>query len=76
MKKDELKRKAIAWLESKSKEFKTRPHSFSPKEVADAVGGYAGSLGKVADAVVDELLSRNINIRYLRSGNKRSFDLF
>jgi len=75
MKEEKLKRKATEWLETKSKEFKTRPHSFTPKEVADAVGGYAGSLGKVATEVVTELNLRGVNIKYSRSGNKRSFEL-
>ena len=75
MNEDELKRKAIEWLESQSKAHQTRPQSFRPIEIANAIGGYAGSLGNVADAVVTELISRDIKIRYLRIGKKCRFEL-
>lgn len=76
MNENELKRKAVEWLESESKKYKTRPQSFTPKEVADSVGGYAASLGKVASAVAEELNTRGISTRYLRPGNKRFFELY
>ena len=71
----ELTNKAIEWLERQDNCVKLRPHYFKPKEVADAVGGYAGTVGKVAKAVVAELCSRGINIRYVCSGSIRRFEL-
>lgn len=75
MKQPELKRKAADWLESESKKHKTRPQKFTPKEVADSVGGYAGTLGNVASEVVEELAARGIKARYVRQGTKCFFEL-
>lgn len=71
----ELKNKSIFWLELQSRKFKTRPQSFTPKEVADAVGGAYTSLGKVADQIVNELLARGVKVSYLRAGSRRIFKL-
>jgi len=73
MKSTELKNKAIAWLEAQSKTFKTRPQSYTPKEVAEAVGGAYGAIGKIAGQIVSELVARGITIQYIRNGNSRRF---
>lgn len=72
----ELKNKAIAWLNEQNKICKTRPYSFKPKEVAEAIFGAYTALGRVAQEVVDELNRRGIEIRYRKVGNKRFFELF
>ena len=61
-------------LYGQSKLYRT-PQKFSPKDITDKVGGYAGTLGKVASEVVDELLLRNVDIDYVKQGNKRWFVL-
>ena len=72
----ELKNKAIVWLTAKSKTVKTRPHQFTPKEVAEAVGGSYTSLGgRLAEQVVDELLQRGVNIRYVNNTRPCQFEL-
>lgn len=71
----ELTNKAIEWLQARSRTIKRRPHPFTPKEVTDEVGGYPGTLGKVADTVIAELLQRGIAIRYVRTGKSRYFEL-
>ena len=71
----ELRNHAIDLLEKYSKRFKSRPHSFTPKEIAEEIGGAYSTLGKVADAVVSELKARGVRIAYRRVGNKRCFEL-
>lgn len=71
----ELKNKVISWFEAQNIKFKNRPCRFTPKEVAEAVGGAYGSLGKVSESVVSELVGRSIKIRYLCIGNRRYFEL-
>lgn len=75
MKNIELQNKAIIWLEIQSKTFRTRPQNYTPKEVAEGVGGTYGAVGKIADAVVKELTARGIAIEYLKIGNSRKFHL-
>lgn len=72
----ELKNKAITWLEKQSQICKTRPYKFSPKEITDQIGGVHTSLGAIQNQIILELMSRGINIRYLKIGNKRFFELF
>lgn len=71
----ELKNKAIIWLEKQSKDCKTRPFPFNPKEVADAVSGTYTSLGRVAQKIVDELNARDVKVRYVKTGKGRFFEL-
>lgn len=71
----ELKTLAIAWIHKRSRDLKTRPYSISAKEVAEAVGGYAGSVGRVAEEVVAELESQGLLIRYARNASPRRFEL-
>jgi hypothetical protein len=71
----ELKNAAIHWLVAQSTIYKGRPHAFTPKEVAEAIGGAYTALGSVADEVSAELVRRGISIRYKRVGNRRYFEL-
>lgn len=75
MNETELRNGAIRWLGRQSKVVKLRPHPFTPTEITKEVGGYPGTLGKIADEIVSELLARGIKIRYLRAGRKRFFEL-
>lgn len=73
----ELKNKSLVWLTEKSKTIKTRPHSFTPKEVAQAVGGaYTLLGGRLAIEIVDELRQHGISIRYLQNARPCRFELF
>lgn len=73
----ELINKVIDWFIKMNIEIKGRPHRYKPKEVADAVGGAYGSVGKIADSVVSELVKRRVKIRYSREiKNKPFFELF
>lgn len=72
----ELKNGAIKWLEAQSRIVKKRPHPFTPKEVAEAVGGaYTLLGGNVAKQIVDELVRRGINIRYVNNTKPCKFEL-
>jgi len=71
----ELKNKLIELIESKAKRFKTRPQSFTPKELAHELNAAYGSIGKVADAVVRELNHRGFRVRYERHSRPRKFVL-
>lgn len=71
----ELTNKAIQWLDAQHHIVQCRPHSYAPKEIADAIGGAYTALGGVADAVVTELRARGVDIRYERINNKRRFTL-
>lgn len=71
-----MEKSAIAWLDAQAGLYRSRPKRFSPHEVTTAVGGYPPTLGRVAGAVVSELISRGIKIRYLTQGSKRWFELF
>lgn len=70
-----MEKAAIAWLDLQDKSYLTRPKRFSPQEVTTAIGGYPPTLGKVAEDVVRELLSRGVKIRYIKVGSKRWFEL-
>jgi hypothetical protein len=71
----ELKTLAISWIYQRSRGLKTRPYGISAQEVAKAVGGYAGSVGRVADDVVTELELQGLPIRYVRGARPCRFEL-
>jgi hypothetical protein len=72
----ELKNKAIEWLTEKAATIKMRPHAFTPKEVAEAIGGsYTQLGGRLANEVVEEIRQRGINIQYLNNTRPRQFKL-
>ena len=71
----ELNNKSVTWLELQDRRFKLRPQQFRPKEVAEAVGGAYGILGRIADDVVAELRARGVQIRYVRTKSKVYFEL-
>ena len=75
MNNDELLRKSVDWLELESKKNKSRPQQFTPREVAEAVGGYTPAMGKVADQIVTELRMRGCKCSYLKKNDKRFFRL-
>jgi hypothetical protein len=75
MNETELHNKSVAWLELQDRRFKLRPQRFRPKEVADAVGGAYGILGRIANKVVSELNARGISIRYVRTKSSVYFEL-
>jgi hypothetical protein len=75
MNETELRNAAIRWLSDQSKIIKLRPHPFTPTEVTREVGGYPGTLGKIADVVVSELRAQGVNVRYVRSARTRFFEL-
>lgn len=62
----------MEWLLSQSLAYKT-VQKFAPQVVAQAVGGYAGTLGHVADLIVLELARRGVDVHYERIGSKRRF---
>jgi len=69
----EVKNKAIEFLESKSKEIRSKLYSISAKEVADTIGGYPPTVGNVAEDIVKELQLRGINITYDKVGSPKRF---
>ena len=75
MKNIEMKNLSVNWLFSQQSIVCSRPYSFTAKIVADAVGGYAGAVGKIADEVITELTARGISIRYNRTPTVCYFEL-
>jgi hypothetical protein len=71
----ELHNAAVAWLVQQSRTFKLRPNRFTPKEVAEAVGGGYTLLGRIAEKVAAEVTARGIPARYVKTGLKRHFEL-
>jgi len=77
MKCPELRVKAVAYLRSEVDRIICRPHklSFPAKVVADAVGGYAGTIGLVADQVVFDLQATGIDCMYDRNKRPTAFSI-
>lgn len=75
MKDSELTNKAVEHLAELATTHKSRPQRFTPKEICDAIGGVHTALGRVADQVVTELTAREVEIRYVRAGKNRYFEL-
>lgn len=72
----EQKHKAVEWLYCQTRTCKTRPYRFTPKQVSDAIGGGYTVVGIIQEEIICELTARGINIRYLKIGGKRFFELF
>lgn len=71
----EQKHKAVEWLWKQSMDCKTRPYRFTPKQVADAIGGVHTTIGKIQGEIIAELKARGLKIQYLMPGKKRLFEL-
>jgi len=72
----ELKNKCVEYIFEKIRENKCFPIKFTPKEIADSVGGYAGNVGRVSENIVKELKARGVNIQYIRKNDRRYFEIF
>lgn len=77
MRQHEQKHKAVEWLCKQAKDCKNKPYRrFTPKQVADEIGGVHTALGgRVAQEIVAELDARGIRANYIPVGNKRFFEL-
>ena len=75
MKEIELKNRVIKWLSKMNTTVMSRPHEFTAQEVATAVEGYAGSVGRVAKDVINELNARGISVEYRNNLTPRRFIL-
>lgn len=77
MKCPDLRVKAVAYLRSEVDRVCHRPHklSFPAKVVAESVGGYAGTLGLVANQVAADLRAMGIECRYHRNRSPTLFVL-
>jgi hypothetical protein len=73
----DVRTSAVRFLRSEAAKVKKRPHqlAFSAKDVSVAVGGYAGTLGKVADEVAADLSVMGIPCRYYRNRKPTVFVL-
>jgi len=71
----ELKNRTISFLEQKYKDTKTFPREYTAKEVADATGGYAGNIGKIAKEVIKELNCHGYSIVYESQKSPKRFVL-
>lgn len=73
----EQKHKAVEWLWQQSHICKTRPYRFTPKQVADAIGGGYTAIGRIQGEIIAELEARGLEIKYLipANRNKRFFEL-
>lgn len=60
---------AVRFIAAEAGKIVKRPHqlSFPAKHVADKIGGYAGTLGKVADEVAADLCASGIQCAYYRN---------
>lgn len=77
MRQHEQKMAAVEWLMKKSEECKSSQfRKFAPKQVAEGIGGsYTAIGGKVAHAIVAELVLRGIPADYLPEGRRNFFFL-
>ena len=75
MRNSELLNLAITRLLELNETYKIRPKKFTPKEIAEAVGGSYTALGHVALQVERELRARGVQIQYVRIGSRRFFEL-
>jgi hypothetical protein len=68
---------SVRFLRDEAAKVKKRPHQlkFSAKHVSSAIGGYAGTLGKVADEVAADLSAMGIPCRYYRNRKPTVFVL-
>lgn len=66
MRDDELTNIVIKYLDSECRLNRSRPRYFLAKQVADEVGGYAPSVGRVSESVVRELRARGHKVEYQR----------
>lgn len=75
MKCTDLRVKAVAYLRAEVERVLKRPHKliFSAKVVSEAVGGYAGTLGLIADQVVSDLRASDIDCCYYRNQSPKIF---
>jgi len=71
----ELTNRAIDHLHKLLGSNLSRGRRISAKEIADAVGGYAPSVGRCHGAILDELLKRGHAIRYDRATTPKCFVL-
>lgn len=71
----ELTNRAIDFLHKQHGCNSSRGRRISAKEVADAVGGYAPSVGRCYEAILAELLKRGHAIRYDRTSTPKCFVL-
>jgi hypothetical protein len=65
----DIRTSSVRFLCTETTKVKERPHQlmFSAKYVSSAVGGYAGTLGKVADQVAADLSAMGIRCRYCKN---------
>lgn len=77
MRQHEQKIAAIDWLSEKAMLCKSKScRKFTPKQVADGIGGaYTAIGGTVAQEIVTELNLRGIQSEYIRDGRKLYFVL-
>jgi hypothetical protein len=69
----DLKHKIVEYFIDIAATYKTFPQSFTPSIIGTNIGAYIPRIGSVADAVIEELQGRGIDIEYKKEGNKRRF---
>lgn len=72
-----LRKKAVDYLACEYAKIHQPDHmvSLPTKHVSEVVGGYAGSLGRVANQVVQDLVAMGIDCRYDRKSSPTVFIL-
>lgn len=77
MNQTELRNAAANWMVLECKKFRKPPHDlkFRAKEVAHAVGGYAGQLGHVAEKVAEDVSAQGYACTYVRLTSGETFQL-
>lgn len=75
MKDADLRVAVVRYIEGEVRKIKKRPHTlkYSAKIVAEYVGGYAPSVGRISSDVVNDLQAIGINCRYAKEQNPKAF---
>lgn len=66
---------AVLYLSNEVSKIKSRPHilEYSAKQVSVAIGGYAGTLGKVATEIAQDMSAMGIKCSYIRTSKPCKF---
>ncbi len=69
---------AVAYLAKEHEKIIQKNHKvdFSAKYIADKVGGYAGSIGRVSEKVVTNLRAMGIFCEYDKNSNPKKFIIY
>lgn len=75
MKDSELKNKVVEFLLKMNSERKSNLIKFTPAEICSVTSGSHTRIGFIAKEVEDELRLHGVNVKYIKNGNNRFFEI-